>query len=73
MFLIVISLITGTLGLLLGSVLGLDVFLGVIGFLCPSVYLIEKMYVKIEDGEGGPEKAKVNKTNTKESEEKIVL
>ncbi|NBG89582.1 hypothetical protein [Isachenkonia alkalipeptolytica] len=48
MFLIFISLITGTIGIMLGSALGLETVLGVFGFLCPSIFLFEKMYVRVE-------------------------
>ncbi len=59
MFLIMLSLITGTIGIMLGSALGLETVLGVFGFLCPSVFLLEKMYVRVQEGNvPGEEEAK---------------
>ncbi|WP_160718517.1 hypothetical protein [Isachenkonia alkalipeptolytica] len=49
MFLLLISLITGTIGIMLGSALGLETVLGVFGFLCPTIFLFEKMYVRVEE------------------------
>ena len=57
MFLIIISLITGTIGIMLGSALGLETVVGVFGFLCPMVFLFEKMYVRVEERDVVSDKA----------------
>lgn len=48
MFLILISLMTGYLGMVLGSAIGLETALGVFGFLSPTVFLFQKIYKKLE-------------------------
>jgi|GEM_PF-4738996 len=57
MFLILISLITGTIGIMLGSALGLETVIGVFGFLCPTIFLFEKMYVRVEEGDAVSDEA----------------
>lgn len=51
MFLILISLITGYLGMLLGSTIGLETAFGVFGFLSPTVFLFQKVYTKLQEFE----------------------
>lgn len=48
MFLILVSLITGYLGMVLGSAIGLETAFGVFGFLSPTVFLVQKIYIKLE-------------------------
>lgn len=43
MFLIFISLITGFIGLAIGGFI-----LGIVGFLSPTIFLIQKIYMKLE-------------------------
>lgn len=49
MFLILISLLTGFVGLFLGSALNFGGALGIVGFLSPALFLLQKMYIKLED------------------------
>lgn len=44
MILIIVSLITGGLGLLIGGVIG-----GVLGFIFPGLYVLEKIYKEVKD------------------------
>lgn len=48
MFLIIISIITGYIGLLVGSAYNLDGWLGFVGFLSPGLFLLQKTYIKLE-------------------------
>lgn len=60
MLLIFISLITGYIGLTIGSAYNLDNILGFVGFLSPTLFLVQRMYIKLGnledakyiDGEG---------------------
>lgn len=49
MFLIFISLITGWIGLTVGMFFNAEGFLGFIGFLSPTLFLVQKMYLKLEN------------------------
>lgn len=49
MFLILISLITGYIGMVLGSGIGAETVFGVFGFLSPTMFLIQKIYIKLEE------------------------
>lgn len=49
MFIILISLLTGFVGFFLGSAHNFGGALGIVGFLCPALFLLEKMYIKLED------------------------
>lgn len=48
MFLIAISLITGYIGMIIGSGYNLDSILGFVGFLSPALFLVQRIYVKLE-------------------------
>jgi len=48
MFLILISLFTGYLGMILGTAIRMETAVGVFGFLCPSLFLFQRLYIKIE-------------------------
>ena len=43
MFLILVSLITGFIGMAIGGII-----LGIVGFLSPTIFLIQKIYIKLE-------------------------
>ena len=49
MFLILISLITGYTGMRIGSAYNLDDVLGFVGFLSPTLFLVQRMYIKINN------------------------
>ncbi len=49
MFLIIVSLLTGYLGMFLGSAYNLGGALGIVGFLSPALFLLQKMYIKLEE------------------------
>lgn len=49
MFLILISLFTGYLGIIFGSSINAEDIFGVFGLLCPSLFLFQRMYIKIEE------------------------
>ncbi len=49
MFLILISLLTGYIGIVLGSSIGLETVFGVFGFLSPTIFLFQKIYIKLEE------------------------
>jgi len=54
MFLILISLITGFVGMTLGSAFGAEIFVflfGFLGILSPALFILQKMYIKLEDVE----------------------
>jgi len=44
MFLILVSLITGFIGMAIGGIM-----LGTVGFLSPTIFLLQKMYIKLEE------------------------
>ncbi|MEN1761371.1 hypothetical protein [Anoxynatronum sibiricum] len=48
MFLIFISIFTGYLGLAVGSAMGAEGALSIVGFLCPSIFVLQKVYLKLE-------------------------
>lgn len=60
MFLIFISLITGYIGLIIGSAYNLENILGLVGFLSPTLFIVQRIYIKLGnlentedvDGEG---------------------
>lgn len=50
--LIILSFVTGCLGLLLGSIIGNEIFmilLGVSGFFIPTLYILDQMYIKFKN------------------------
>lgn len=49
MFLIFISLITGYIGLVIGSASNSEVILGFVGFLSPTLFLVQRIYIKLRD------------------------
>ncbi|ARE87183.1 hypothetical protein [Clostridium formicaceticum] len=51
MFLIFISLITGYIGMALGSSSNAGGIFGLVGFLSPTIFLLQKMYIKLEEVE----------------------
>lgn len=53
MLLIFISLITGYIGFSIGSTMNAEVLLGFVGFLSPTLFLVQKIYTKLEDAEDG--------------------
>ncbi|SET58601.1 hypothetical protein SAMN05660297_02834 [Natronincola peptidivorans] len=49
MFLIIISLMTGYIGMLIGSAHNLGGVLGIVGFLSPALFILQKIYLKLEE------------------------
>lgn len=50
MFLIIFSIICGLIGFQIGSLTGVDIFFyafGIIGFLGPSMFMLERIYVNV--------------------------
>jgi len=44
MFLVLVSLLTGYLGMAIGGYI-----LGIAGFLSPTVFILQKIYIKLEE------------------------
>ena len=51
MFMLFLSLITGFIGLMLGSAMGLETLGGFVGFFSPSIVMLQNLYIKVEDME----------------------
>ncbi|WIV12727.1 hypothetical protein [Proteiniborus sp. MB09-C3] len=54
MFLIIVSLITGFLGFIIGSIFGEEIFIYLfvlIGVLSPALFILQKIYMKLEESE----------------------
>ena len=49
MFLILISLIRGYTGMRIGSAYNFESALGFIGFLCPTLFVVQRIYIKINN------------------------
>lgn len=47
MFLIFISLITGYIGFSIGSTINAEGVFGLVGFLSPTIFLVQKIYIKL--------------------------
>lgn len=49
MLLIFISIITGFIGLSIGSSFNAENILGIVGFLSPTIFVVQRIYKKLQD------------------------